>query len=330
VHGTGLYRGGALAAAGILRRVYGLDVSKAEALDPLVDDDYVTLTNRWGSALRSAAEDEEDEFDLAVAALETITPEDKEKKFSALKAALAALALLAIPSTTQALVAKLGPFIKDGKASTLSKYGLEIPAGPSAADKKTGAFLLSSQGAFTNQEYVRRAADLDKLLRSMWDKGIEQGLSVASIGVLLVRAAEIYESARNKGYWSVTANALANRARTSTQINAFSEAGITMVRFVAVIDGATCETCEFMNGRTAPVDALARTQHVTEDLTDPDEIRDAQPWLAHDKTGIYYKRGGERIDVVSDVTTEELVKDGLFSPPIHGRCRCGLEPVLSV
>jgi hypothetical protein len=93
------------------------------------------------------------------------------------------------------------------------------------------------------------------------------------------------------------------------------------------MDGVTGETCEFMNGREASVGALQGIQRKTEDLVDPEDILGAQPWLAHDPKGIYYKRGGQRYDVVNDVSTEELVAEGLFLTPIHGRCRCKLEAI---
>ena len=331
-HGPTLMRDGATAAAGLLRKAYGVDVSKASALDPLVDKDFVTLASRLARSLsHSVGYVNEEALAEATADLEVdwaeLSPAEREEKYKKLKAAILALALLSIPATAQVLAKTITQIIKDTKSSTIAEGDFEISAVPSEADKNSGAFLLSSQEAFTELEYERRADTIEEMVREMVDKGLENGLEGAAIAALVIRAVQAYSEARDVAYWDVTANVLANRARTVTQLNTFAEAGAARVRFVCVMDGAQCATCEFMSGRETSVGSLQGVQRSTEALVDPEDIVAAQPWLSHDEKGIYYNRRGQRTDVASDVSTEDLVAEGLFLTPIHGRCRCKLEAV---
>jgi hypothetical protein len=322
-------RRGAEAAEDILLRSYGIDVSKASKLNPLEDKDFVVLTERLSGDL-SDATDDLDAADILDTDWVAATPAEREDRYKRLKEAILALVLLSVPATAKVLAGALTRIIRDTKAVTITEGAFKLSKAPSAADKISGAFLVSSQGSFTKAEYAKRSETVVKMVQEMVDKGLENGLDGAGIAALVTRAVELYLQARDVAYWEVTANALANRARTITQLNTFAEAGVARVRFVAVMDGVTCETCEFMNGREASVGALQGIQKKTEDLVDPEDILGAQPWLAHDTKGIYYKRGGQRYDVADDVSTEELVAEGLFLTPIHGRCRCKLEAIPAV
>jgi hypothetical protein len=329
-----LMQAGASATAELLDRVYGVSTEKVGKLNPLVDKDFVTLAARLSRALkRSAGSVNEDDLIAATKDLEVdwkeLTPMQREDRYKKLRAAILALALLSIPATQKVLAEQISVIVRDTKTATILEGGLDIPAGPSEQDEKSAAFLVSVQDGFTESEYERRAATIEEMVREMVDSGLESGLESAVIAALVIRAVQVYSSARDDAYWAVTANALANRARTVTQLNAFAEAGVSRVRFVAVMDGVTCVTCEFMNGREASVEALSGAQRKTEALVEPEDILGAQPWLLHDAGGMYYKRGGVRHDVGEDVSTEELVAEGLFLTPIHGRCRCKIEAVAS-
>ena len=324
-------RVGARAAEDLLRRL-GVPVSKAGELNPLVDKDFIVLAQRLSKELASAAQDtDEEDLDAAVAELDVdwtaLSIEEKEKKFSALKAAILALLLFSVPATTGVLGGHIGKVIQDTKAATIAEGAFQISAAPSAHDVKTGGFIVSSQAAFTKLEYERRAETVAQMVREMVAEGAKVGLDSAGISALVTKAVLLYHEARTKAYWDVTANVLLNRARTGTQINTYAEAGVEKVRFCIVDDGNACEVCSFMDGRVASVSAISSSQRAAEDLADPYDILDAMPWLGHDKTGIYFKRGGVRQDVATDVSTEDLVAEGLFLIPVHGRCRCRYETV---
>jgi hypothetical protein len=309
-----------------------IPVSKAAKLNPLIDKDFVVLAQRLSRAVRVDLNDvEEEDISAAADALEAdwvgLSEADREQKYAALKVIILSLMLLSVPVATVVLAERLGKIIKDTKAATILELGADLPKSPSARDTKTGKFIVSSQEAFTRREYERRAEVLVQMAREMVDEGLKAGLDSAGISALVVKAVLLYQQARSKAYWDVTANVLVNRARTGTQLNTYADAGVETARFVAVMDGATCDTCEFMNGRIASVASLVGIQRQTEDLTDPDDILGAMPWLAHDKNGIYFERKGVRHDVPAEILTEELVAEGLFLTPIHGKCRCRLEAV---
>jgi hypothetical protein len=134
-----------------------------------------------------------------------------------------------------------------------------------------------------------------------------------------------------------------NRARTSTQLAAFEDAGVERYRFDAVLDEVTSEPCRFLHGKVFTVARAMERFRDVERARDPERIRDLQPFVqvgADDagNTVLFYERGGRRRAVARVDEPAEGTKDavgrysralsptqletaGVTVPPLHGRCR---------
>lgn len=108
-------------------------------------------------------------------------------------------------------------------------------------------------------------------------------------------------------YWDVAASSMLVRARAFGNVFGLEQAQVKEYEIFAMLDEATCRICREMDGRRFEVAAAAATCRRVMEMTDPEEVKAALPWLRHPPVGISSKR---------------LAAAGKMLPPFHARCRC--------
>ena len=108
-------------------------------------------------------------------------------------------------------------------------------------------------------------------------------------------------------YWDVASSAALVRARSFGKIAGFEEAGITEYEVLAMGDERMCPICREMHGRMFSVFEARGVIDSVLSLDDPEDFKDAMPWLKAPPVGI---------------PSSKLAHAGQGLPPYHGRCRC--------
>ncbi len=328
-------------------RLAKVDDQEDDALDPLDDDDFVAILDELSAKLQDAAKKQEafslskflDTLDVNWAGLTTVAID---------RLVLGAISVFAtaadkiIPQTARIFSAAARIIIPATKQEIVDRLHLEIDSKLSPADKATGEALLRQQGLYIRDEFGRRAEDAAEQARKIVVAGIEQGLGQQDIAADLSADITLRQLGRAQAYWEVVATAFSNRARTATQLNAYDEAGITVYKFVAVLDERTTDICRYMDGRTFRVSSALKQQRRSEALTSADDIRNLMPWVYKRRLGgrteLYYEAYGQKMHVAwvdssavgerdatgifsGGLSNEELEAAGLLVPPLHPLCR---------
>lgn len=325
------------------------EIFKAKKLDlnPLDDGDFIKLLSRLAVKLRKETERKEalslrDFIDSLDVDWSKMTLKEMDRVTDAAMAVYRGSVEGIIPKTSKVFKEAARVVIPATKVAVIDKHNLDIKPGLSDADKATGAALIRQQGPFIKEELAARAQSAAARARTIVLRGLDLGLGRDAIATNLATDVVLSQLARSKSYWEVSATAFLNRARTSTQLNSFEEAGIRRYRFVAVLDQRTTDICRFMDGRVFNVSDALDVQRKAEALDDPDEIRDLQPWVYQGSEGgrpiLYYEKKGERrrvayIDASGVGAKDErglfsealdaaaLRKAGILVPPLHPKCR---------
>lgn len=78
------------------------------------------------------------------------------------------------------------------------------------------------------------------------------------------------------------------------------------------LDSRICPTCRSMHGRVYKVTDARRLLEVVTRVTDPDDLKQLQPWPGQSK---------KVLEEINQMTPEEMVARGWHIPPFHPRCR---------
>lgn len=348
--GCGQLHEGAEAAGWLLRHVYKIDVEKA--LNPLDDTDFLVISARLSAALQKAAKGEEAKaLNLALQALDVdwteISAAARNKVITTVRNLVSGVPELLLPKVDKVLTTTGLKVAGDTKKFANKKFALKIGSSLNQQDRSSIEFLKTAQRLFITDEYGRKVADASKKAADIVAHGLEHGLGSADITEKLqVKLSGAV--ARPESYWDVVSMAYANDARSVTQINGLSEAGIEAYQFLAVEDENTTETCYMLSGRVFSVGSAADTMAKLSKLEDPQDIKDAKPWIKSGRTEdgtkiLYIDKGGSR-QLVAEVVKPSSGKDspgeyklamsnkqmedsGIPIPPLHGRCRSTIIPV---
>lgn len=308
----------------------GIDIQKA--LNPLDPKDFVIISNRLAKSLRGATKG--DEAAALKNAIETLDVDWKNLSSKArgkiVTAARAEVAAAVSASVEAERVLEKQKIVSATRAATVKRYGLDILPAPQRPDETMASAIRRSQMVYIKDEYGRRADAFDKQAKNIVANGMEHGLSSDAIAEDLSTQLAEYQINRSKAYWNLIANDFANKSRTGTQLNAFDEAGIETYTFEAVGDERTCDICMLLDGKTWSVSVVREQLIEAMSLEDPEDIRDARPWLRSNKESIFFEREGKRT-VVADISgdgykqrlsDEEMLNEGISICPVHGECRC--------
>jgi SPP1 gp7 family putative phage head morphogenesis protein len=343
---------GADAAEAIAGILFRARISKA--LDPLDPNDFLVITSRLASELRSATRAEEAAaMQRALQRLDVdwsnLSPAGRTAVVRAARQALAPVPEHVLPRIDHVFEARANSMVKSARQATARRFELHIGADLSATDDRIARFARDSQANFVRDEYGRRPKRFSQRAREIVAGGLERGLGQADIVEELSTTLSLEGLQRSRAYWDVVSTAFSNRARTLTQISAFEEARIEQFRFEAILDRVTSRVCRFMHGKVFSVGrALDRFRQV-ERARDPEEIRELQPFVRagvnrEGRQMLFYEKSGRRhlvaeVSEPSDQNDEtgsfsrELPADrleaaGITLPPLHGRCRSTVLPLV--
>lgn len=308
-------------------------------LDPLDDKDFVIIIGRIAEALSQQTERQDakalrDALDLLDVNWALLSPAAIDRLIAAARAVLARSVDKVVPRTSPIFTAAALAVIPATRARVIARDKLGLDRRLTELDQRTGQALLRQQGLFIRDEYGRRSDAAASRVRAIVNAAVDRGLSQDEITALLVEDVTLAQLGRAKAYWEVLGTAFANRARTTTQLTAYEEAGVETYRFVAVLDHRTTDICRYLNGKIFRVsNALARLRKA-EELEDADAIRDELPWVhtrvVDGRKGVYFERRGtsRRVAYVDDrgeftdaLSDEQLEAAGVCVPPLHVHCR---------
>lgn len=323
-------------------------------VDPLNDDDFVALSERFTRRLLEQSRPiDEIAVQRAIQALDV--PWDSIAQEEQLKIINQAAAFLnvgtAVASATISTVAENTEVIVDETANSVSKeIGVAAVTGFSRQNPKIAASMIQSHTGFVTGEYNRHAVGFSQRAQSIVLESIDAGLSNGEITQRISDSARTTGLSRTEHYWRVTAYAIANRARTYTQLDNYSRAGIQRYQCMAVLDNRTTDFCRYVDGKTFVVnDSLASYDQVAES-EHYDSVKDYQPWVQRRKNEdgswrlFVTQRDGTEITVATVERSEmgkssrigsfrgglgadDLTALGLGQPPYHALCRTIAVPI---
>lgn len=342
-----MYGAAAVATECLLRDLFQVRVWKA--LDPLDPNDFITISARLSAALRGAtAGIEGQSLSAAIQSLDVNWPDmsdaGRDKIIAAARNEIAGMATPIADAASPVLETAAGRIIPATKTRTVGKFGLDIPEGLGELDTETGSLLRLSQMVYIKDQFGVRADRFDTMAKDIVASGLEQGLGRDDISGNLATKLSDYNVERSPNYWNLISTDFANKARTTTQLHAFGEAGITKYRFDAILDEATSSICRLLHGRVFSVKKAADRSMKALNLTDPEKIKQVRPWVnaGKDESGkdvLYYNGAGGTQHNVADVdenvegekdkigkysnvlSNKQLEAAGVTVPPCHGSCR---------
>jgi SPP1 gp7 family putative phage head morphogenesis protein len=329
----------------IARKRYGVDISKA--LNPLNPLDFVTISVRLARALRGATKGAE-----AVAlkgAIQTldvdwpnISAAQRQQIVAAARREVSQIADAA-QRAERVLENSAGKMVPWTKAASIKRHGLSISKDLTDLDRETADLLRKSQMVYVKDEYGRRVDAFDQQAKAIVAGGLERGLGRDDISGDLSSKLSDYQINRSRNYWNLIATDFANKARTTTQVNAFGDAGVDEYVYEAVMDEVTSDVCRLLHGKVFTVRRAQDTMREAISIKDPEDIKQVRPWVQLGEDGgkpvLYFNnRDGEK-RVVADVlgsgvgekdapgkfrqrmSDSELEAAGVVVPPSHGFCR---------
>jgi SPP1 gp7 family putative phage head morphogenesis protein len=330
-----------------------LRVPVEKAFDPLSPKGYLRIVAQVRRALQGATA--EGEAAAVAAALRTLDVDwgnlsevARERVLEgareAIRSTVVAQSLPAVRETFRIV----GPgIVGETRANAIRRFGLNVAVNLTQRDRAAERYVRTSTANFIRDQYGRRADELASTAREIVARGLEEGAGRDAIASRL--AAGLGDRVmRDRAYWQVVAGQFTNAARTFSQINAYQDAGIQSYVFEAVLDEVTTEQCRYFHGRTFPVAGAAALRDRLTNLSDPDAVYDANPWVrtGRDEEGnriIYIERGGAR-EVVAQIdrtgvgsrddvgsfsrgmSSEQLLGAGVPFPPLHANCRSTIVP----
>jgi SPP1 gp7 family putative phage head morphogenesis protein len=336
----------------LLDKGMNLRLTKADPLDP---DDFVLITERVAEDLQQKSKAHDEKAVAQALAILLATRWNQLTPTAIAQVVARAAAKLDVGSKTAqeaaaVLSVRSGRIVQGTKESLDTLLGTQTAGDWREVDQNIANFSRRFQRSYIQEEYRRRSVGLAERARAIVTRGLEEGRPVDELKGLLTEAVESYGLKRSKSYWSLVSTEFANRARISTQLNAFEDAGIEEYLWDSVLDERTTDYCRAMHGTVIQVSrgrALLDRAMVSDD---PDAIKEIIPWVRERRLptgeremfvrqamgdrsiGIITRSGvgfkdtkGEYRDFASLATLEAI---GIILPPAHAFCRSTIIPVL--
>lgn len=333
-------------AAEEIAKSLGVDIAKA--LDPLDPKDFVTISLRLSRALRGAiAGTEGDALKSAIEGLDVdwpnISAAARDKVIESARAEIVGMGTV-VPALIDPVLETSGlKIITSTREASVDRFSLDISAAVQPVDTRVADQLRASTSLFVKDQYGERGDALDALARNIVGSGLEQGLGREDISAALATRLAEQQVVRSRDYMNLISTHFANTARTTTQLGAFDEAGVTTWIFEGILDQVTSDICRLLHGRRFSVPKALASSRKALSLTDPDQIKNAQPWVqtgtnADGEQILYYKKGDQRHTVATveasgvgrndaigtygnAMSNKKLEAAGVIVPPRHGSCR---------
>ena len=221
---------------------------------------------------------------------------------------------------------RLGPLVT--AAVVVSLAGIDVD---DAADDVARVVALADRGVEARVARVlpRVAARIGKSVA---------GAVLAGAGPLEVEAL-VRKQVRD--YLRVVAGAWLGHARSAAIAGAAAAAGVTEVRYEAVLDAATTEVCRLLHGTTFSVASLLDALETVADASEAKAL-EAYPWARREGDKLVVDRAQGQVVVATVVGQpgkgplqffdalgpDELERYGIVLPPMHANCRSTIVPVI--
>lgn len=327
---------------------FGVYITKT--LDPLDPDDFILISVRLARSLRGATAGLEGEaLKSAIESLDvdwpTLTEAKRDAIIRAARAEVAGLADTVAPIISPILEASASSIVPLTRAAAIERFSFTGAAETAGWVKNIVGDLRGSQMVYVKDQYGSRADRFDSIAKDVVAGGLERGLGRDDISEELAKQLLPLGIERGANYYNLVANDFANKSRTISQLNTFQDAGVTKWIFEATLDEATSEICRLLHGRTFSVKKAQNSMTAALGLRDPEEIRNAMPWVQASGSQLYFQRGDTKHDVAtvhepgegtSDkigtygnvMSNRKLEAAGVVTPPRHGHCRSNILAVV--
>lgn len=146
-------------------------------------------------------------------------------------------------------------------------------------------------------------------IQSTVAEALAQGLDSTALAARLKENVGKVMGNSHYEYWDIAASSMLVRARAFGNVFGMEEAQTTEYEVFAMLDEGTCRICREMDGRRFKVAEAAKTCRCVLEMTDPEKVKAALPWMSSPPIGVSSKR---------------LTEGGKMLPPFHGRCRCDI------
>lgn len=202
----------------------------------------------------------------------------------------------------------------------------------SAVDKATVAWMKKDPVLWVQEHYANVLTDR---VRNMTAAAYERGLGRDELAERL--EAVLGPEVEGYRYWDVVASSNITRARSWAVNESMADQGVTTYAWRTAADERVCPTCDALDGTVFSVQkAVDKQRAIVEAEPTPDEYKKMAPWVstAEGEDGTEFAAGDEDVTDAFDALTpgkdddgSELQDLGIDGPPVHGRCRCGIEAI---
>lgn len=347
-----LFEDGAAAIEEILSDVYHLDIEKA--LNPTSRRDFLTIVNRLSRSLkRATAGNEAKVLRAALKRLDVdwpnLTAAQRTRAVVAATRSLNPLPRAILPKVNEVFTVSGTRVFRQTRRAVKRRFRLEIQSATRLADERAARELIRSQANFITDQLGFRRQNFSAQARRIVTDGLERGLGRKAIADQLRSKLTASTLRQSASYWQVISSAFVNRARTTSSLLSFKEAGLERYIFEAVLDEATTEVCRFMHDKTFTVDSGLKRLDSVRGERDPDKVKAALPWvrertdskgrdvMAFDREdgtqqsiGVIKEPAFGEADKIGTYTNtmsdKSLEKNGIQMPPLHGLCRSTVVP----
>jgi len=192
----------------------------------------------------------------------------------------------------------------------------------------TSSFFIKDNMGTINKSMSSKA---QKIIQ----KGLDKGLGINTIRRALEKEITGSYSKNQKKYFEVVASNAVAKSQNYSEIMTYGQAGVEFYEYTSVLDEATTNYCQFMNGRRFSV--AAGVNRIDEEMgMTGEELLEKSPFVrqtaARDKSiNFKVKVNNNTINIGNSktgVNMSMIESYGLNLPPAHHRCRSTLLPVL--
>lgn len=128
----------------------------------------------------------------------------------------------------------------------------------------------------------------------------------------VLRDFQSFMDASGKAYFDMVSSLHTSRVSAYGFTAEAAALGIKEYQITEQLDNRICPVCATMHGRKFKVRDARRLLEVVTRVTDPDDLKQLQPWPSQSKA---------EVEKLAEMSEEELVGKGWHIPPFHPRCR---------
>lgn len=244
----------------------------------------------------------------------------------------------------------------DAVARALAEQAPEVAARGAKRLRRLGPLVTAAVVVSLDGVDVDDAADDVARVVALADRGVEArvarvlprvaeriGKSVAGAVLAGAGSLEVEALVRKqvRDYLRVVAGAWLGHARAAAIAGAAAAAGVTAVRYEAVLDAATTEVCRLLHGTTFSVASLLDALETVADASEAKAL-EAYPWARREGDKLVVDRAQGQVVVATvlgqpgkgslqffdALGPDELERYGIVLPPMHANCRSTIVPVI--